>query len=429
MLVAWNSHPSYVPPPQFSNNQFNIFPPLVKPLKKVSLERNIIAESHNYDLYKEAKRFSQKLKFDLVLVQTGGSEVNKPTNISEFDCPKCLLVGDTHHTSENPISAVIEYINQNSFDAVVSLYNKDHIKWIKALCKADIRFGWFPGLTVQDIRRELIKDRIPRIFFAGSWRRVHPRRKRLMQAMRHDNLPIEHHQLTRLGTAVFHSNSAISFNCSLNGDFNMRVYECLAASGFLLTDRLSELSGLFEHLVEDEDFVAYGCYEELADKAKYYLSDTQRALNISVNGHRKYIRYFASDMVINKFLDWILEDKIEQNNNEFGLPVFTGVSVARRLRLYETVQTLCLNNESLDLLLVGTIARSIENDLRAFNRCNIHVLNPKQEAVVASMDGRAHKVSQIASKPWSLLVCDRVSKLPMPEISRNCGSIFELAAG
>lgn len=417
-----------MPPPPFSSNQFNIYPPLAKPLKKVRVDRNLVAESHTYDLFEESKRFRQIKKFDLVIVQTGGSDVNKPTNIGEFDCPKCLLVGDTHHTSDHPISVVIEYINRNEFDALVSLYNKDHIKWIKALCNTETRFGWFPGLTVQDIRRDLIKDRIPRIFFAGSWRRAHPRRKRLIQAMLSDKLPVEHHQLTRLGTAVFHSNSAISFNCSLNGDFNMRIYECLAASGFLLTDRLSDLSGLYDHLNENEDIVTYGCYEELADKAKYYLADPRKALKIAISGHNKYVHNFAAEKVTNRFLSWVFGDDLEQEINQYSLSDIAGVSIERRLQLYELILMLCLHNESIDLLLVGPGARRVESDLCVFNRCKVFALNQKPEAVNASREGKVLDAREIEKWPWSLVICDDTSELKKARLLQNFENIFELSS-
>ena len=40
------------------------------------------------------------------------------------------------------------------------------------------------------------------------------------------------------------ASSVVSFNASLNGDLNLRVFETLSAGGCLLTDRLSAQSGL-----------------------------------------------------------------------------------------------------------------------------------------------------------------------------------------
>ena len=63
-----------------------------------------------------------------------------------------------------------------------------------------------------------------------------------------------------------YAQSTVSFNASLSGDLNMRVFEVLSAGGFLLTDRLSPQAGLELLLRPGHDCETYGDAEELLDK-------------------------------------------------------------------------------------------------------------------------------------------------------------------
>ena len=81
----------------------------------------------------------------------------------------------------------------------------------------------------------------------------------------------------------------ITFNCSLNGDLNMRVFETLGAGGFLLTDRLSPQSGL-ERLFRDGAHLAlYDSPDDLIAKIEYYLDRPDEAAEIARRGQQHYI--------------------------------------------------------------------------------------------------------------------------------------------
>ena len=59
------------------------------------------------------------------------------------------------------------------------------------------------------------------------------------------------------------------FNCSMNGDINMRFFESIAIGKLLITDRLPEQDKFFK---ENEHYAAYDNAEELVAKVRYYLN-------------------------------------------------------------------------------------------------------------------------------------------------------------
>ena len=68
---------------------------------------------------------------------------------------------------------------------------------------------------------------------------------------------------------------------------NLRLFETLAAGGFLLTDYCEEIEDLFEVGKEIEVFRSSG---ELVDKVRYYLENNDQRLSIARLGHEKFLK-------------------------------------------------------------------------------------------------------------------------------------------
>jgi len=83
------------------------------------------------------------------------------------------------------------------------------------------------------------------------------------------------------------SESKIVFNISIRDDINMRVFEVLGTGSFLLTNWLPTLEELFENGV---DLVTYKSYDEMIEKAKYYLENDEEREKIALNGYLKNIK-------------------------------------------------------------------------------------------------------------------------------------------
>lgn len=65
------------------------------------------------------------------------------------------------------------------------------------------------------------------------------------------------------------SRCKIIFNCAMNQDINMRVFEGIGIQKLFFTDRIPHLNAFFE---EDEHFIAYTGWKELKEKVDYYLA-------------------------------------------------------------------------------------------------------------------------------------------------------------
>lgn len=87
-------------------------------------------------------------------------------------------------------------------------------------------------------------------------------------------------------TKVFYSNK-INLNITLRTietGVPQRVYDVLASGGFLLTNYQQELEELFE---PDKDLVMFYDYEDMFEKAEYYLCHERERIDIAMNGYKK----------------------------------------------------------------------------------------------------------------------------------------------
>ena len=73
---------------------------------------------------------------------------------------------------------------------------------------------------------------------------------------------------------------------------NLRIFETLAAQGFLLTDHTPELEELF---LIGEEIETYSCSDELTDKVRYYLKNEDKRYKIAQKGHAKFVQTYSWD--------------------------------------------------------------------------------------------------------------------------------------
>jgi spore maturation protein CgeB len=71
---------------------------------------------------------------------------------------------------------------------------------------------------------------------------------------------------------------------------NLRIFEALAAGCFLITDYCDEVNQLFKVGVEIETFKSSN---ELKDKIHYYLSNSDKRIEIARNGHQAFLERFT----------------------------------------------------------------------------------------------------------------------------------------
>jgi len=88
-----------------------------------------------------------------------------------------------------------------------------------------------------------------------------------------------------------------NFYCVETG-LNLRIFEVLAAGGFLLTDHYEEIAELFEIGKEIE---TYSSASELKEKVTYYLNHEEERLKIAAAGKRKFYALYTWEQRVKDF--------------------------------------------------------------------------------------------------------------------------------
>jgi spore maturation protein CgeB len=87
--------------------------------------------------------------------------------------------------------------------------------------------------------------------------------------------------------APYYRNTAVNLNVTslqMRSAVNQRVFDCPAAGGFLLTDAQGDLDEFFD---PETETATYSSYEELADKADYYLKNPGERVETVRNAQRR----------------------------------------------------------------------------------------------------------------------------------------------
>ena len=109
------------------------------------------------------------------------------------------------------------------------------------------------------------------MIFVGQAGQYHPRRKAILEYLKEQIPNFWFGTLSQQDSFKAYSQAVISLNISLNGDLNLRFFEIISSQGFLLTDSLSEESGLNLLFSEGEDYESFDNIPQLVEKIKYFL--------------------------------------------------------------------------------------------------------------------------------------------------------------
>lgn len=77
------------------------------------------------------------------------------------------------------------------------------------------------------------------------------------------------------------SQCKILFNCSMDNDLNMRVFEAISIGRLLLTDKVE---GQDELLVDGKHYVSFTDWPDLDSKIKYYLENEEKRTSLATAG-------------------------------------------------------------------------------------------------------------------------------------------------
>jgi hypothetical protein len=323
-----------------------------------------------HDLHAAVEAARIEPRFDAVVVWADASGINLPLNLDAFDCPKVLCSGDTHHLKA-PLRAMIDYAKNAKYDAIVSSHNRHHLHWFAQ--SGFTKLAWLPGLKVKHTPRPFASVRKPALVFAGNATAYHARRARLMEALRRASVPFGVTRAPRESTADIFASSLASFNASLNGDLNLRVFEILSSGGCLFTDRLAPESGMPLILEDGKDFIGYDTVEECVEQARFILTHPDTALGIARAGNRAFVERMLPERRAGQLLDWIFEDRLDSLFRIETASTVAPDDLDNRLRVYEELQELHRIHERPAILFMDDVPDIHREDARDLKRLDIQM--------------------------------------------------------
>lgn len=96
--------------------------------------------------------------------------------------------------------------------------------------------------------------------------------------------------------------SRIVFNVSSRKELNMRHFEALGSGAFLLSDNIPESQNVFK---AGEHFVGYDNFDDMIEKARYYLAHEEERERIAQQGHLEALKKHTYLHRVMKVLDTV----------------------------------------------------------------------------------------------------------------------------
>lgn len=283
--------------PLFSENEIFCGPDTADSGDELPL-RSLRTEAGAPDLRAVLDRIPSSQRPDFIVVKADATGRNFPRNLSAFPGPKVLLVGDTHHMGQ-PIRSLIRYAKSEPFDFVVFDHTRHHARFF---AEAGFRnLHWLPALDFGFVHRPLRPAPSHAVTFVGQAGRFHPYRCWVLDQVKASGIPLEVLRGSLEQTADIYADSQITLNVSLNGDLNLRVFEALAAGGFLLTDELSAESGLRLLFEPGKHLDTWRTPGELVDKVRHYLAHPAEARQIRQTGQIELLKNHRPEVKIREF--------------------------------------------------------------------------------------------------------------------------------
>ncbi len=418
-LLSWHTDPDYIAPPRLFDDQTTLAPMLGGDGPAPINGRSPLGP---YDLKQSLKDSSLRTDYDVIIVSADAMQGNLPNGLDQLPGQKILLLGDTHH-GIRPLANMVGYALAESFDAVIFVHNRHHAHWF---VEAGVsRAIWLPGLCALPIERFNASTHIPELAFLGQIGEYHPRRQRLYQALTNAGVPVAAARGSATMASHLYGGHVASWNASLNGDLNLRVFEILAAGGCLLTDRLSPLTGIGSLFEEGRHFLSYDTPEQLVEHAQALLGDPMRAAAIASAGADAYHAAYTPAHWIAAFRKFVTDNIVPDifsltSDLRMALNHDASQDFIHRLKIYELVQELQCKNEQVSLAIAGSVPVSLLYDLCDLHRVKTSVLDPTDDASLAidmingSLGGQMRRtsLSACAHDRFDLVITDGATTPP-----------------
>lgn len=342
---------------------------------------------------------------ELIVVKADATCGNLPRGLERFRCPKVLLVGDTHHFRD-PVRAMLRYAAAENFDFIALDHTRHHGHFF--LEAGFERVFWLPALdyVLRQRPRPAVFDH--ELTFVGQVGAFHPWRRHLLGTLVKAGLPLKTFRASPDQTADIYAASAVTLNCSLNGDLNLRVFEALGAGGFLLTDGLAPESGLDRLFVDGEHLAVYRSPGELAEKARHYLDHPAEALRIRDAGLAHLLATQHPQVKLRQFYDLVYNDQADPQivlDDLRAVPRPSRETLLRRAEVYENIQTLHLRAARLTVLTDPDDGLGLALNARDLPRVAVRgwadaALAETAASCLPADDGAAARTETVLALPW-----------------------------
>ena len=374
------------------------------PVDAVNSGKAISIPNGQFDIKYVVDQLPQNWEPNLISISSSLALIKDPplpTGIQRLSFPSAMKLTDSHHMSR-PLQNLIEYSKAVSCSYHWTTYNRQHIHFFRESGLKNV--FWMPGsinIKPYELNQEPLDDKKYDVLFLGSRENSHPFRDSLLAFLEKSDIDVTIMRLPYQESLQAYTKSKIVFNCSLNGDFNRRVYETLMAQGFLLTDRLTPESGLPLLFSEGQHLESYGSKYELLEKIQYYLAHPDQRLNIAQKGHKKFMDSYHPEIVRQQFYNFLLKGEPlpdlyyakEDLRNSFYCGQTTKVqdsSLENRIQVYEFLQELHRINPEIRIIYYGSNNLGLVSDVRDLPRSSITYVNSVSDLINNTNTKKSH---------------------------------------
>jgi|GEM_PF-600870 len=319
-----------------------------------------------------------------------------PRNVACLKCPKVLILGDTQH-GVDPLNRMIAYAKSENYDFYITDHKRHHLwyYWLAGLTNLYWLPGLFlnppdPGFEQQPWQSSNLNKTVfnQKIVFIGQAGRHHPRRQRIIKYAQKYIPGFIYGQLPQKDSFKAFTEANISLNISLNGDLNLRIFEILAAGSFLLTDQLTDESGIDLLLKAGEEYEEFATIEELQEKIVYFSQYTNFTAKVRQRGHERYCREYTPQKIATLLTQLLQEQPIEdrftiKSINRIQYCQDTEFSRAR-ISLYQVIQDFHREWENVEILLDARINLASVADFLDLPRVQVTLTN-YDDAYIAAL--------------------------------------------
>jgi hypothetical protein len=201
-----------------------------------------------------------------------------------------------------------------------------------------------------------------KIVFIGQCGLFHPRRGRIINHLKEHISNFWAQELPQQESYVAYNHAPISLNISLNGDLNLRVFEVIAANGFLLTDLLSDESGMNLILEEERDYRGYEGLDDLKTHISELFKNPNRIARYRRHAFDRYWQDLSPQVMVERFRKLVSGQIIDSRFTKQSLKriqFYDDIAFNEdRLLIYEIIQERHKHLESVQILLDATFCIS-----------------------------------------------------------------------